>query len=287
MKNQVQIASQGGREIRLRSPDGLLLAGEVHGKNGAPPVILLHGGGQSRKAWRGAARRLAATGYLACLMDLRGHGDSGWPEPAAYAIDNFVDDLLAAIAHLGPPAVLVGASFGGHIAMLTAARHPGLCSALLLADVTPWIDESAGDHFRDTLRASAGGFSSIEEAAAVIARLHGDGGQHDPGRLLPHLRTGDDGRLHWKWDARFLDGAQIRGGGEGGLFMTEARRLRVPVLVMAAELSNLTSAREIAAFQAAVAGVDAVTIPGARHMLTGDANDAYADAIIGFLARPH
>ncbi|MBY8825632.1 alpha/beta fold hydrolase [Sphingomonas colocasiae] len=274
------------REIELVSEDGLRLAGDVCGVAQGQSILLLHGGGQSRSAWRGAARRLAAAGYRACSLDLRGHGDSDWSPDAAYGLDAFVADLVIAVEAVGAPAILVGASFGGHVAMLTAARRPDLCRALLLADVTPWIDETVGDHFRDTLRTSADGFASVEDAAAMIARLHGDpAAVADPARLLRHMRVGDGGRLRWKWDMRFLNDAQIRRGGEQGLFVSEALGLRVPVLVMAAELSNLTSPAEIEAFRDAVPGVEAVTIAGARHMLTGDVNDAYAEAILAFVAR--
>lgn len=274
------------REIGLVSHDGLRLAGEVHGGAQGQSILLLHGGGQSRSAWRGAARRLAAAGYRACAFDLRGHGDSDWSPDAAYGLDAFVMDLVAAIEAMGSPAILVGASFGGHVAVLTAARRPDLCRALLLADVTPWIDEAAGDHFRGTLRTSADGFASVEEAAAMIARLHGDPATlADPARLRRHMRIGADGRLHWKWDMRFLNDAHLRRGGEQGLFVAEALKLSVPVLVMAAEHSNLTTQAEIDAFRNAVPGVEAVTIAGARHMLTGDVNDAYAEAIIAFIER--
>lgn len=273
-------------EIVILTADGLSLGGEIYGAPDAKLIILLHGGGQSRSAWRGAARRLAAAGYRACAMDLRGHGGSDWSPNGVYRLDDFVADLAAIIRELGAPAVLVGASFGGHVAMLTAARHPELCRALLLADVTPWIDEASGDHFRCTLRTSAKGFASLDEAAAMIAQLQGaSSASVQPERLKRNMRVGADGRFYWKWDVRFLDDREIRRGGEGGLFVTEARKLRAPILVMAAELSNLTSPREIAAFQRAVAGVETVSIVGARHMLTGDVNDAYADAILIYLSR--
>lgn len=272
--------------IEVMTSGGVRLAGEIHGPKTGGVVIFLHGGGQSRSAWRGAARRLAAAGCRACTMDLRGHGDSDWSDRAAYHVDDFAGDLIATIGQMGSPAVLVGASLGGHIAMLVAARRPNLCRALLLADVTPWIDETAGDHIRDTLRLSAAGFATVEDAAAMIGRLHGDAGQGgDPQRLRRHLRAGRDGRLYWTWDTRFLLDSNVRFGGEGGLFVAEATRLSVPVLVMMAEHSNLTTPDEVAAFKAAVPHVESVIIPGARHMVTGDVNDAYADAILGFLGR--
>lgn len=273
--------------ITVAAPDGLRLAGEAHGPADGAPVIFLHGGGQSRSAWRVAAQRLGEAGYRACTMDLRGHGDSDWSEALAYDFDDYVGDLVATIVALGgAPAVLVGASLGGHIATLAAARYPDRVSALLLADVTPWIDEEQGGAIRSRLREARHGFASLEEASAMVSRLRGT-----PPRtgslegLRHHVRERADGRLYFRWDVRLMDDAKLEGGGEGGLFRREAMRLRLPVLVMRAEHSTLTTAGQVAAFRAAVPGVEEVLIEGAGHMVTGDVNDAYADAILAFLSR--
>ena len=55
----------------------LRIVGDAYGDPSAPPVVLLHGGGQTRHAWGGTAAALAAHGHHAIAIDLRGHGDSG------------------------------------------------------------------------------------------------------------------------------------------------------------------------------------------------------------------
>ena len=50
-----------------------------------PPVLLLHGGGQTRHAWRKTGEALAALGRVAYAIDQRGHGDSEWVEDGAYS----------------------------------------------------------------------------------------------------------------------------------------------------------------------------------------------------------
>jgi pimeloyl-ACP methyl ester carboxylesterase len=57
---------------------GVRLAGNSWGDPGAPMVILLHGGGQTRHAWKDTGERLAASGYYSVAWDARGHGDSEW-----------------------------------------------------------------------------------------------------------------------------------------------------------------------------------------------------------------
>lgn len=272
--------------ITVTAPDGLNLAGEVHGPADGPPIVFLHGGGQSRAAWRGAAKRLGLAGYKACTMDLRGHGDSDWSETMGYGFDDYVGDLAAVITALGgQPATIVGASLGGHIGLLTAARYPQQVRVLMMADVTPWIDEDSGDAMRAELRAANRGFVSVDEVSAMVSRLRGTPPPASGSAgLLRHLRQGEDGRFYFRWDVRLMNDALLHGGGEGGLFQMAAATLRVPVLVMRAEHSTLTSPEQVAAFRKVHPAVEEVMIAGAGHMVSGDVNDVYADAIMAYLA---
>jgi len=274
-----------GRSLSIPRADGRALAGEAFGDDAAPLVVLLHGGGQSRSAWRGAARRFAASGLRAATMDLRGHGDSDWSGDGAYTFDDYVDDLVRTIDALQGPAIVVGASLGGHVALITAARHPDRVRALVLADVTPWIDETVGDTMRDGMRAAVSGFATVEEAAAMVDGLRNSVGPRDASRLRPFLRQGADGRLYWKWDPKFLNDTALRHGGVGGLFEAEARKLTVPVLAMRAERITITSPAQFATFKATVPWLESVTIAKAGHMVTGDVNDDYADAALAFVDR--
>ena len=87
----------------------------------APLVLFLHGGGQTRHAWGGAAARLAEAGFPTLTVDHRGHGDSSWAEDGDYLFPRFADDLDALLPLLGQKPVIVGASLGGLSAM--AVRH--------------------------------------------------------------------------------------------------------------------------------------------------------------------
>ena len=83
-------------------------------------MIFLPGGGQTRHAWGNTARRVGEAGGYALAMDLRGHGESGWPEPANYRLEAFVSDLACVAAELSRPPAVVGASLGGLTALLAA-----------------------------------------------------------------------------------------------------------------------------------------------------------------------
>src|SRR5215207_2119659 len=92
---------------------GLELAADVFGEPGAPPVLLLHGGGQTRHAWGTAATAFAGAGRRAWSIDLRGHGHSDWSPDGVYALDRFAADVAAVSRGFDQPPALVGASLGG------------------------------------------------------------------------------------------------------------------------------------------------------------------------------
>ncbi|WP_328304566.1 alpha/beta hydrolase (plasmid) [Streptomyces sp. NBC_00435] len=113
--------------------DGGQLAYEVTGEG--PLIVLAHGMGDNRAAYRESAALLVAAGYRVAATDLRGHGESstGW---ASYTRTDVAGDLLALIRHLGGPAVIVGHSFAGGAATIAAAQEPALVSAIV--EISPF-----------------------------------------------------------------------------------------------------------------------------------------------------
>ncbi|MFE7330257.1 alpha/beta fold hydrolase [Streptomyces sp. NPDC057565] len=108
--------------------DGGTIAYEVAGSG--PLIVLAHGMGDSRAAYRAVIPPLVAAGYRVATVDLRGCGESsvGWPAWSRTAI---AGDLLAVIRHLGGPAVLVGHSISGGAATIAAAQEPSLITAVV------------------------------------------------------------------------------------------------------------------------------------------------------------
>ncbi|MFJ4835985.1 alpha/beta fold hydrolase [Streptomyces sp. NPDC088747] len=108
--------------------DGGTIAYEVAGSG--PLIVLAHGMGDSRAAYRAVLPQLVAAGYRVAAVDLRGCGESsvGWPAWSRTAI---AGDLLAVVRHLGGPAVLVGHSISGGAATIAAALEPSLITAVV------------------------------------------------------------------------------------------------------------------------------------------------------------
>jgi len=82
---------------------GLELVVDTYGLPANPPVVLLHGGGQTRHSWQRAGRQLASEGWYVLSMDQGGHGESDWSEDGDYRFDHFVEDLRRLIDSMDQP----------------------------------------------------------------------------------------------------------------------------------------------------------------------------------------
>jgi non-heme chloroperoxidase len=255
------------------------------------PVILLHGGGQTRHAWGGTACALAASGMYALALDLRGHGDSDWCAKGNYLPEAFVADLHAIMQTLDEPAAIVGASLGGQAGLLCQGElHPNTASALVLVDVTPRLESKGVERIVKFMQARPDGFASIDEAADAVAEFL----PHRPrpletAGLEKNLRCGADGRWRWHWDPRFLmraaDKQPLRANEWPARLMRAARALTVPTLLVRGMRSDVVSPEGVQEFLAAVPHAEYVDVEHATHMVAGDSNDVFSESVIGFLSR--
>lgn len=285
-------------DIRFEGAAGNVLVGEVCGpeaSQGGGPVLLLHGGGQTRFAWTRTADAIAAAGMRAYSVDQRGHGDSDWVADGAYAVGDFGADLecMAADIHRreGRFPVVVGASLGGLAALSVEATSPApLFSGLVLVDVTPSLAASGLLRIQGFMTARLDdGFASVEEAAeAVAGYLPVRDKPASLNGLSRNLRPRGDGRLRWHWDPAFIGGERsILSEGEDGAsrLRDAARRLRMPTLLVRGARSEIVTETELAEFRALAPAAEFVDIAGAGHMVAGDRNDAFAGAVLDFLER--
>jgi pimeloyl-ACP methyl ester carboxylesterase len=257
------------------------------------PVLLLHGGGQTRHAWSRTARSLAERGWHAVILDQRGHGDSAWVVDASYTFWDFAADARAVAGQIagehGARPVMIGASLGG-IAGLLALRERGEppFAGLVLVDIVPRMDPRGVSHVQGFMRAHASeGFGSVEEAAeAVAAYLPHRAKPTSLDGLKKNLRHHPDGRWRWHWDPRFLDGPRSVNTDREEVerqMIESARTLEVPTLLVRGGSSELVSDEAAAEFLALAPQADHVNVAEARHMVAGDKNDVFAEAILSFL----
>jgi pimeloyl-ACP methyl ester carboxylesterase len=277
----------------FKGASGNTLVGDVYGEEG-PPVLLLHGGGQTRHAWKKTGDLIARMGRTAYAVDQRGHGDSEWVEDGAYQYDDFAADARVLADTLaersGTRPAVVGASLGGMAALL-ANSQPGKSqhfSALVLVDITPRVDVEGVSKIQGFMRAQLReGFGSIAEAAdAVAAYLPHRPRPRSHEGLKKNLRLHPDGRWRWHWDPRFIEGNRGIGAGSEEVeraLVAAAKAVTIPALLVRGASSELVQEEHAKDFLKLVPHASYVDVSGARHMVAGDRNDQFADAIKNFL----
>lgn len=284
------------RTFTVEGEGGLRLAADERGDPDAPPVLLLHGGGQTRHSWGGTADVLAGRGWRAVTLDFRGHGESEWSPTGDYRLSSFARDVDAVVPQSGDTPFLIGASLGGFTSLLLAGEiHPGVARGIVLVDIIPEMESAGSNRIAEFMSAKAHiGFASLEEVADAVAA-------YNPHRPRPSNLDGlrknvreRDGRWYWHWDPAFA------GGGDGVADMgpsevTDIDRLHaavqrildggVPMMLVRGRVSDLVSAEGAERFCERFPAVEFVDVSGAGHMVAGDRNDVFTDAVVGFLER--
>jgi len=273
-----------GKEVRYQG-DGLELAGEAFGDPQAPPVLFFHGGGQSRNAWSGSARKVGEAGYYGIAFDLRGHGESGWTDDGDYHVNAFGRDVERLLYQFERPVTLVGASRGGQAALVGGSRHPARVRLIMLADVAPDMRDDGIDGIRQFFAEGAKGFDTLEQAAESLSRNLGQPRLKDPSRLARSMREDADGRWQWVWDPATGDAQFLHPPSENEAVLEAANRVKSPVVLVRAELSHLLTDQGVDHFQALAPQLEVVTAPGVGHMFTADRNDGFAAQLLDRLAQ--
>jgi pimeloyl-ACP methyl ester carboxylesterase len=145
------------------SKDGSRIAYDVTGSG--PAVILLHGGGQTRRVWHdlGYVGRLGGE-FTVITIDLRGNGESDKPtQAAAYAIDRLTEDILAVADQVKAERFAIwGFSYGANIGRYLAARSDRV-RALIYIGIP--FGPAAQGIFRTRILELRGKWTPIIEAA--------------------------------------------------------------------------------------------------------------------------
>ncbi|MFC5143604.1 alpha/beta fold hydrolase [Streptomyces aureoversilis] len=263
-----------------------MLAADEWGGASSPPLVLLHGGGQTRRAWGRSGPRLAELGWRVIAPDLRGHGTSEWSADGDYDVDLFAADVRALVAELGRRPVLIGASLGGLSSLLAAGEPPrAAIRALVLVDVAHRPDPRGVRRIIEFMRRRPDGFASVGEAAAMVsAYLPHRPRPHDPEGLRNNLRRRGD-RWVWHWDPRLLDSFEARTDppGMADRLLDAARHADVPILLVRGGISDVVREDIAEQFCDRVPNARRVDVADAGHMVVGDRNEHFIDAIVPFL----
>ncbi len=282
--------------MHTSTTDGLDLVADVQGDPADPAVLLFHGGGQTRHAWGGALGALATRSWYAASFDLPGHGDSAWVPNGNYDIDRFARAVADGANQFRHP-VLVGASLGG-LSSLVAVGEAMVNdpAALVLVDVTPRLEPEGVSRISDFMRLGIDGFDSLEDVAdAVASYVPNRKRPKDISGLRKNVRQREDGKWVWHWDPKFFSrmGPDTAAAGEptAGRFSpplrlhAACRNVHIPTLLVRGGSSDVVSAEGAAELLELIPQAEIVDVAGAGHMVAGDRNDRFNDAVVEFLER--
>ncbi len=281
----------GMKRVSFTVCKDIQIVADAFGPEQGRPVLLAHGGGQTRHAWQACGKKLGQRGYHALSLDLRGHGESDWASDGDYSIERFAEDILFVADKLHEAPVLVGASLGGIAGLIAQGEYARAgrrgFAALILVDITPRMNMEGVQKILGFMSSNLDtGFASLEEAADAI-------GQYLPHRPRPKSLSGlaknlrlKNGRYYWHWDPRFIAGTQRpQGSREPERLEQAARAVTVPTLLIRGNKSELVDAEAVRLFSELVPHHEFVDVTNAGHMVAGDSNDVFNAAVIDFLNR--
>jgi len=277
---------------------GVRLVGDAFGPTSGPAVVLLGGAGQTRQSWGATAARLGDVGYHAVAVDQRGHGDSSWVGDGDYEMARFVEDLVDLAHGFDSPPAVVGASLGGLAALIGTGWRQLRIAALVLVDIAPRIEIGGARRVLEFMAAHPDGFDSLDSAVEVIAGYLPERDRRPTKAGLDRVLRPDGDRWRWHWDPNVLGGiglilegddetAAARAAEVNSLLLDAASRIDIPALLVRGRLSDVVTHEGAQEFLAAVPGAEFVDVSGAGHMVAGDRNDPFTDAVIEFLGRTH
>jgi len=250
---------------------------EEAGPDDGPLVAIVHGSMDRSAGMLKLSRRLDHR-FRVLRYDRRGYGRSH-PHPGPFEMHGQVDDLVGLLA--GRRCVLVGHSYGGNVALATAARHPELVAAVAVYESPlswmPWWPSTTARTLADADEVGPG-----ETAERFMRRLIGDRRWDELPERTREVRRGEgealigelgDLRARAPWVADDLPLPVAVGVGERGAPHHRDGMERLAGLLPDADLTWLEGAGHAAPVTHADAFVDRLVMP-----LFARAGASWADA---------
>jgi pimeloyl-ACP methyl ester carboxylesterase len=245
--------------------DGVEIHYEVHGSG--PPLLLTHGYSSTSAMWQGQVAALARHHTLV-LWDMRGHGQSDYPDDqSAYSEALTVADMAALLDKVEAKSAIVGGlSLGGYMSLAFYRAHPQRVRALLIIDTGP-------------------GFKKDDAREAWNKRAHetGDRFEREGLAILKSLSPE-------RSSVRHRDASGLARAARGMLTQRDARviellpSITVPSLVVVgADDAPFLAASDYMAAKIPAAKKKKVVIPAAGHAVNIDQPQAFIDAVLPFL----
>jgi len=240
------------------------------------PLLLIHGFPLSRKIWAPQIASLSNR-FRVIAPDLRGFGGSDAPE-GPYSMELFSDDLVGLLDGLGiAKAAVCGMSMGGYVLLNMLQRYPDRVAAACFMVTKGGADDEAGKERRTMLSGEvlAKGAQAVAEPFSRI--LFAPGGEEARPKLFGEIM-------------QIMLETRPQGLSAGLLAMRERKDysdslggIRIPSLVIGAELDKAIPAMESRKLAAALPDAKLVIVPDAGHMAGMEQPEAVNSALLSFL----
>ncbi len=254
------------------------------GSQEKPPLVLLHGVGQTCHTWDLFAAAMSDHFHV-MAFDQRGHGDTDWAADKDYSRVSMVEDANAFTDALGLDRFfLTGMSMGGANSLAFTAKYSDKVEALVVVDVGPRVEPKGVKHIRDFMK-NYREFDSLDQAAEVIHRFN-------PRRPLEvirkytvvyNLKETPEGKWTWKYDTYFSDGHRKVDVKQMQAELSAAvKKIRCPTLVVKGGESDVFSLDGARDLQELIPGSEFALVPKAGHSVMGDNPQGFESAVRGF-----
>ena len=254
------------------------------GRPEKPPLVLLHGVGQTCHTWDLFAAAMADHFHV-MAFDQRGHGDTDWAADKDYSRASMVEDANAFTDALGlEHFFLTGMSMGGANSLAFTAKYPDKVEALIVVDVGPRVEPKGVKHIRDFMK-NYREFDSLDQAAEVIHRFN-------PRRPLEvirkytvvyNLKETVEGKWTWKYDTYFSDSHRKVDVKQMQEELSAAvKKIQCPTLVVKGGESDVFSLDGARDLQELIPGSEFALVPKAGHSVMGDNPQGFESAVRGF-----
>ena len=261
--------------------NGLKLHYLDYGTEGLPPMLCVHGG-SAHAHWYDYVAPGFTNEYHVRALDLRGHGESEWPDPAVYGFDRYAADVAEVVEKLDlRDFVLIGHSMGGMVSLVYAANYPGRVAKLVVVDTTRIMsaERIAKMHVFGAKPAST--YASRDELISRY-RLEPAGTQKAAPEVVRHMaehsaRQHSDGTWRHKFDRRVYASFERR----DALPLWE--KIRIPTLLVKGELSGRLTPEIVRAVQTVAPQVRFAEVSQSDHHVTLDNPGEFISAVNDFL----